>query len=62
MEKVNKIFVFDNLKEYAEISGYFDENHPNWDAFQVIWNMSRAMSGNVHKDYNDTLEQKHGND
>lgn len=35
-------FMFKSLEEYAEITGFFNKLHPQWEAFQIIWNMSRS--------------------
>ena len=34
-------YMFEKMEDWAEIMG-FDSSHPQWEAFQVVWNMARA--------------------
>ena len=34
-------FLYTSFAEYAEIMG-IKKTHPNWDAFQLVWNMART--------------------
>lgn len=34
-------FMFDNMEQWATIMG-ITKDHPNWEAFQIVWNMSRT--------------------
>lgn len=42
-------FMFEDLEDYAEIMG-IPRSHPSWDAFQIIWNMSRSPASLLGED------------
>lgn len=35
-------FMYDTFEEYAEIMG-IKPDHPNWEAYKIIWNMARLQ-------------------
>jgi hypothetical protein len=41
-KKVKSKFMFSSLEEYANITGFFSKDHPNWEALKIIWDMSRT--------------------